>query len=501
MKSFNEVRPATPEMRAWGISWPLLIWVAAVVGAIACKPPDDLLQDPDTYWHIAAGRWIMEHGSVPTADPFSHSMSGAPWIAFEWLSELVIFGAYHFGGWAGLVVLAASAYALVLAVMARFLITRMEPVHALLFIGLAAGMMMTHALARPHLLAWVLLAFWVSTLIEVAEAHRGPPWWLLGLMVLWANIHGSFLLGLALGAGIAVEAVLAHPRATRMTAARPWMLFVALSLIATLLTPSGWQPLAHSIYILQMKALASIPEWWSPNFQQPHPLEVWLLLILALALGGRVRLPWVRMVLVLGLVHLALKHQRNVSILGLVSPFLIATPFARQWYATSVPGRDAKWLDRCFLALSAPARPVTLALGVAGTLLFAAATTHLRPPAPAVAITPKAAIEAAMAAGAKGPVLNDYTFGGFLIYKGIPVLVDGRADLYGDPFLQRMVNATDLSPRESLLEFLNEYKIGWSLLVPGKPAIAVLDKLPGWRRIHADNTAVVHVRVDSAPSP
>lgn len=498
MNSTIDASAAAPAVRTWGLSWPLIVFVSTIVALIAYQP-NLMLRDADTYWHLAAGRWILEHASVPTLDPFSHSMPGAPWTAFEWLSELVMLGVYRLGGWAGLAALAACSFALVLALLMRFLLARMEPVHALLFTVLAGSMLSTHLLARPHVMAWLLLALWISTLVDAAEARRSPPWWLLGLMVLWANMHGSFVLGLLLGAGMALDAVLAHPRGMRMAVARSWGLFVALSVGAGILTPSGWQALWHTVYIMTMMefALANIGEFRSPNFQQPSSLELWLLLLLALALSGRVRLPWLRTVLVFGLIHLALKHQRNISVLGLVVPFLMATPFARHWYATGSPNRDAQSLDRWFLSLAAPARPISIAVCACATALFAATSMHLRPPAPASMITPKPAIDAAMAAGAKGAVLNEYSFGGFLIYEGIPVFVDGRGDMYGDAFLEKLVGALKLKERKQFLEFLNEHGFGWTLLAPGTSAIAVLDDLPGWRRVYEDDTAVVHVRVDT----
>lgn len=498
MNSTIDASAAAPAVRTWGLSWPLIVWVFTIVALIAYQP-NLMLRDADTYWHLAAGRWILEHASVPTLDPFSHSMPGVPWTAFEWLSELVMLGVYRLGGWAGLAALAACSFALVLALLMRFLLARMEPVHALLFTVLAGSMLSTHLLARPHAMAWLLLALWISALVDAAEARRRPPWWLLGLMVLWANMHGSFVLGLLLGAGMALDAVLAHPRGMRMAPARSWGVFVALSAGAAMLTPSGWQVLWHAIYLMRMKvALAHIGEWLSPNFQQASSLELWLLLVLALAFSGRVRLPWLRMVLVLGLIHLALKHQRHIAVLGLVAPFLMATPFARHWYATGTPNRDAQSLDRWFLSLAAPARPMAIAVCACATALFAAVSMHLRPPAPAPVITPKAAIDAAMAAGAKGTVLNEYSFGGFLIYEGIPVFIDGRADMYGDAFLEKLVDALRLKERKQFLEILNEYRFGWSLLAPGTSAIAVLDDLPGWRRVYEDETAVVHVHVDAA---
>lgn len=500
MDTAVEARTASPVLQPWGISWPLIVGLAAFLALIVIAPSDDLLQDADTYWHLAAGRWILENGTVPSVDPFSHSMAGSPWTALEWLSEVIMVGVYNVGGWGGLVLLTAGCFAIVLTMLMRFLLARMEPIHALLFTGLAAGMLLTHVLARPHVMAWMWLALWVSTLVNAAESGRRPPWWLLGVMILWANMHGSFLLGLLLGFCLALDAVLAQPRELRIATAKQWGLFVVLALAAALLAPSGWGVYAHAIYIMQLKvALAILHEWLSPDFQRLNAMELWLLMVLGVALSGRVRLPLVRLLLLLALVHLALKHQRNISVLGLVAPFLIATPFARAWYATARPERNAQWLDRQFLALAAPARPQTVAISLTAGILCAAISIQLRPPAPSPKITPKAAIEAAIAAGAKGKVLNEYNFGGFLIHQGIPVFIDGRADMYGDAFLGKTMGAVVLKERKLLVELLNEHRLGWTLLAPGTPAIAVLDELPGWRRIHADESAVVHVRSEPTP--
>ena len=104
MKTTIDARAAVPAAGTWGLSWPLLVCVCTVLGLLAYRPQVMLL-DADTYWHLAAGRWMLEHGAVPTVDAFSHSMPGAPWTAFEWLSELVMVGVYRLGGWAALAAL------------------------------------------------------------------------------------------------------------------------------------------------------------------------------------------------------------------------------------------------------------------------------------------------------------------------------------------------------------------------------------------------------------
>lgn len=487
------------KFQTFGVSWPLIVALAAAVYFLLHPRGGALLNDPDTYWHLAAGRWIVDHLAVPKVDPFSHSMPGVEWTAHEWLSELIFLGVHTAAGWAGLVVMATLSFAATLAYLMRFLLARMEPVHALLFTALTAGMMFGHLLARPHVLAWPLLAVWIGSLINASEQHRGPPWHLLPMMVLWANLHGSFTLGLAFGAALALDAVLARPAGQRRAAIGTWAAFVASALLASMLTPSGWHGVLYTAYVMSMTlTLDVVGEWRSPDFHTFQPLEIWLLLMLAIACSGRMRLPWLRLLLVLGLVHLALKQQRQVSMLGLLSTMLIATSLAERWRATRGAGADAEKVDLIFRALALPARRGALVAGALVVALCASVLIRSGQLAPPASNTPQAALAAATKAGAKGRVLNSYHFGGYLIYSGTPVFVDGRSDMYGDALMKRFMEATSLQDPAELPRLLTDYRIGWTLLEPGTPAIAALDLMPGWRRVYADAVAVVHIR-DAEP--
>lgn len=485
----------SPTVRTFGMSWPLLVTLLALFGILGNLRFNSVLADPDTYWHLAAGRWMIEHGTVPQHDPFSHSMPGAPWTAHEWLAELLLTAVQQVAGWTGLVALVAVVFAATLAYVTRFLLARMEPAHALLFTAFAAGMLMSHLLARPHILVWPLLAVWVGTLLNCGERGQNPPLWLLAVMILWANLHGSFTLGIALGAALALDAVLSSPTGQRKAAAWQWSGFVLLSVLAAMLTPAGWYGIWHPIQLMHMTvALNVISEWLSPDFHRPQMLELWLMMILAIACAGRMRLPWLRLLLLLGLTHLALKHQRHVAILGLISPLLIAAPLARQWQATQGNEQHVESIDRIFRALALPARAGTLATTALLAILLIAIRVQSNGFAPLDNTTPAAALKAAQQAGATGPVFNSYNFGGYLIYRGIPVFIDGRADMYGDALMKRYVDAGQVRDTQVLPQLLEDYRIGWTILDPGTPALALLDHLPGWQRIYTDAVAVVHIR-------
>ncbi len=158
-----------------------------------------LFGDADAGTHIATGRWILEHRRIPGTDPFSGTHAGAPWFAHEWLADVASAMAYRVAGCAGL--LAASALAIVLAhvVLFRFLVRRGDDVLvAFGAVVAAAATASSHWLARPHLLTVLFLVVWTIVLEQVLSG-RWRPRALLGLpplALVWANVHGGFLVAL-----------------------------------------------------------------------------------------------------------------------------------------------------------------------------------------------------------------------------------------------------------------------------------------------------------------
>lgn len=499
MAAVDRLSAPAPGLRV-GVSWPLIVGACAFLAILA--RPALLLIDPDVYWHVTAGRWIIDHLAIPVSDPFSHTLRDAPWTAHEWLSEVVLAGAYAAGGWAGTVILTAAAFAAALAILARYLLRHLEPIYALLFTAMSASLLVPHLLARPHALMAPILVAWGAALVRAREGDTVPPWWLGGLMALWANIHGSFVLGLALAAILAFEAILAAvPGPARRSELDRWALFLCASTIASMLTPWGPRGLMFAFEVDQMSfALSVIGEWQSVNFQQFHPLGLWLLVGGGAILFLGLKLPPVRIFLLLGLLYLALKHARHADVLALLAPLVIAESFAGQLANSRKGGQQAARLDQWFAALVPAARPATA--GIVLALLFMAGWSAARggdSTRPAVGITPEAAMQAAKSHGVRGPVLNAYEFGGYLIFSGTPPFIDGRTDLYGDAFLKAYIEAIDLRQPDLLPQLLEKHDIDWTLLRPGTPAVALLDHLPGWRRLYADKTAVVHVRERALP--
>jgi hypothetical protein len=454
---------------------PAVVFAVAFLAALAAAR--NIIADQDPFWHIAVGRWILEHGAVPHRDLFSHTMPDAPWVAHEWLSEAVIAWAYDHCGWAGLAALAAGAFAAALALLAGYLERWLPPVPTLLAVFGAFGLCLGHLHARPHVFGLPLMVVWFATLDRARAERRRPPFWLAAVMLLWANLHGGYVLGLGLAALIGAEAVFEAAARERARTALGWSAFGALALLAALATPNGLAGLALPFNLARMDyALSAIGEWRSPDFHHPQPLELWLYAGLVGALTFGAKIPLTRTAILIVLMHLALTYVRFAEIAGLVAPLVLAPAIAPQFRTTRAIGE------------AAPARRAGVALAALIALLASAAFVRTGVGNDNNPFAPTAAVEFVKREAIAGPVFNDYKFGGYLIYSGVKTFVDGRADMYGDAFLKRFFTMSELPA------MLAQYGIGWTLLDPNDPRVALLDHLPGWRRVYGDAIAVVHQR-------
>ena len=470
----------------WRISWPLIVGMSVFVLLLNVTGLP-LLADPDSRWHVAIGKWILENGWVPRVDSHSHTFTGQPWIAKEWLSQILLALAERGGGWGAVAALSAASIAVTFALMLRLLLRDLRPLPALLFIVAAIVLAGPHFLARPHVLAFPFMLLWVAGLVRAVEQGQAPKPLLLLAMLLWANLHGGFTLGLMLCGFFALEAVVTASDAVRRRFLFvEWLKFGTAAVLVACITPYGPESMLVTLRIFGLgEALGLIKEWQSPDFQNLPMQELMLLAALFGALACGFKLPVLRVVLVLGFLHLFLKHARNIELLALLAPLAVAPILARQWPSLRPDGE-------ALLARPAGWSSTTLALSFAA--LFAACMIKLANIQPPTDTTPIAALEFAQRENLRGPVFNDYDFGGFLIHAGIPTFIDGRGELFGGDFIKRYADAIKLRGDDPLGLILDRHGIEWTLLANDQPANKLLELLPGWQRAYRDETATIFVR-------
>jgi hypothetical protein len=452
---------------------------------------DHLLQDSDTYWHIKVGQWIIDHAAVPYTDSYSFTRSGSSWMSSAWLSQVLYATAYSHLGWAGPVALASLATAAALVVFLDLIEGYFKPVHRVFLALVAFAVTSPHLLTRPHVLALPVMVAWAAGLIRAVDQRSSPSWFLLPLMIAWANLHGSFVLGLALIAPIALEALWQSVSEQRIAVAKQWSLFAIAALLASCCTPYLHNTLIAAATILDLgPALSLVPEWRPADFSSIGTFEVALLGLLGLALHRGVVLSLPRIALLLLLTHLALSHVRCFEVFAFMVPLALAKPF-RDRAAPSVPAQMA----------DATGSSLVSALGVlaviGGSLAFTLVYTTHHNFAFAKTQSPAAALDALRQHRATR-IFNDYQFGGFLIANDVPTFIDGRAELYGGPFLMNYLRTADGRSLDQVTGLLDKFQIDATLLPPDQPATQLLDRAPGWTRLYADDIAVAHVRVAPA---
>jgi hypothetical protein len=463
----------------------LILWVIPIAlgAAVSFAPP--ILNDGDTFWHVAAGRWMFAHSAVPATDPFSYTFVGRPWMAHEWLSEVGMAAAWLLAGWSGVMLLTGAAAGVLAAALGRWLLRWLSPPATLTTLALSLACVAPGTLARPHFLVLPLLALWTIALISARERRQAPTPWLALAMALWANLHSSFVIGLLIAAAFGLEALL-DVSAWRWRALGGWAAFLGLSALATLATPHGIDGLTFPLKVLDMKTLAVITEWQGPDFLKwpPSSLEIGLLAAVLVAFWRGVRLSAVRALIMLGLLHMSLQHVRQEVLLGVVAPLILAEPLGRALGRTE-PGSMGRAM---------PVPQAALAWGLAlAAIALRLLVPEVRVDGPTAPVTALAHVPAALRTQ---PVLNDYDFGGYLIFEGVRPYIDGRADMYGDAFVadDDQIQRASQSAMDAAIA---RYHIHWAILSPNRPLTDALARTPGWKRTYADRYAVVLVEAGS----
>ncbi|MBR0756175.1 hypothetical protein JQ604_28705 [Bradyrhizobium jicamae] len=460
---------------------PAWFWVGSGVYALLLLNGVRLLADSDTYWQISVGQWIFDHRALPTVDIYSFTRTGEPWLSSSWLAQVLYATAYDLAGWTGPVVLAAASVAGAFALLNHILGRRMPATHACVVTLAALVLSVQHLLARPHVLVMPVMIAWAYGLMSASERRVMPSLWLLPVIALWANLHGGFVFGLVLVGGFALDALWNAERSQRIATALRWAAFGIAALIACCATPYGWNSILASRKILDLgELLHLIYEWMPADFSHLSAFELAVLTLIGGALYGGVKLSPPRIALVLGLLHMALSHVRNTEIFALLLPIVVLTPVTAQF--SLQPGKLVKLKPVVALVL----------VGLLGAWTSVLAASQ--PIAPPQVQSPAAAVDALMARNPKR-IFNDLPFGGYLIWRQIPVFIDGRAELYGEKFEMDYFRAVQLKDVDGLLDMLKRHDIDAVILTPATPAVKLLDHIGGWQRIYADESAVVHVRV------
>lgn len=497
------------------------------------------LLDSDTGWHIRTGEMILGSGVIPRTDPFSHTLPGRPWFAWEWLADVLMAMAHQWRGLAGVVggalLVLVIAYGLLYQVMAR---RDSDPLISSAMTLFAAICCIVHWLARPHLFSILFMVVWLA-LVEGYRRKRSRMIWLVPpLTILWANLHGAFAVTFAVLViyicGELIEALIegSWRLESILPLRRVFLTYVGVGLAsgaAALVTPFGIGLYRHIWrYLNDQELLSTIQEFQSPDF---HQLDGKLIEIL-IFLGGVAVVIALRRgkVIEAGLfllwAHLTLQSERHVTLAAVTLAPIVAEQLTFgvaqlvAWYE----GRDRSSPDdratgsrrwrrfngaiidwyRGILRID---RQVTGAAVYFAVLLFIIGLTgsdwadKLLSPRFSPGRFPVAASDYILSQLPAGKGYSHDQFGGYLIYRLYPqyqVFVDGRSDFYRQgTVLQDMEKVSLVKPEWATK--LDQYEIQWMLLRRNEPLVLISLMSGRWRTIYddgEDGVAQILVRVD-----
>ena len=446
--------------------------------------------DGDVSWHLAAGQWIIDHRKVPTTDPFSYSAFGKPWMAHEWLSEVVMAATFKFAGYGGVAVLVALSLSLTFLVIARRLRRCMSPVQLCATLMIVALVLYPFTLARPMTLLWPMLALWTESLLRARARGTLPSWGLIPLMTLWVNLHASFALGLLLAAAFGLEALIESKERAKTFA--QWALFGAAIFGAALLNPHGLTGVLFPLGAFGSSTITLVREFNPTDFTTMPFFELAVMLLIGASLLRGARLPPVRLLIVLGMLHLALAHIRHQALFIIIAALVAVPAIGRSWS----DGRPARSGLLSELGIKSTARPLAIGIAVCALLMVSAMRLFFPVRPPESDVNPITAFDRLPTWVREQRVLNEYSLGGPLILRGIKVFMDGRTDVYGDAHFLNYV-AISRGDANAFKTADKRWHFCWSIFPPdNKLTLGLLDGSPEWRRFYVDKFAVVHVRRD-----
>ena len=456
------------------------------------------IHDRDVWWHLRAGQVILQNHEVFHTDPFSFTRKGSPWINQEWLSEVLIYCVYRALGFGGLIVSFGVLSAA--TIYLTFLRCEGKPyIAAIISIWGAAAVAPTWGV-RPITLSLLLTAI-LLCLLEKSKSNLNLLWWMVPLVLLWVNLHAEFALSIGLMLvyllGVSLDAVFGFISWSEVAKQLKRLSLVTLACLAVVpLNPNAGKMYTYPFETLRSLAMQRfIDEWLSPNFHQRRqlPLLFMILAILAAIALSKRRL-WPREILLLACgTAAALQAVRHVGIF-----VVIAIPILSSLISSSLD--DKGW------TLHPETAGITWGKFLVNAIILAAclglAAIRIRDviraqPEVEARTLPAAAVEFLSANHQPGALLNDYNWGGYLIWKlhpAYPVYIDGRADLYGDDFLEKFAETYQVRARWR--EQLGRWDIRTVLLPPDAPLVSALLMDPQWIQLYADPVAVILTRRD-----
>jgi hypothetical protein len=481
-----------------------VVFFLALLVKPSMKPGANLLKDCDTGFHIRIGEYILDTSSFPKYDIFSFSPPSQKWIHTSWLSDVIMHLLHRTYGLTAVVIFYALMISLVYYLL--FKIIREYGVN-IIFTTLIVLLMVIssemHWLARPHIFSWILILLWYYVLDSFWYKQKNYLYLLPLIMLLWVNLHGSFVLGFMLItiylSGSVISILFKRDKEVSLQRAKLLGLTIIVCLLVSLINPYTYDVLFYPFKLVSDKFIMdNIDEFLSPNFHKATAMvfEFLLLLTVAIFLICRNRLNLIEFMLTFLFTHMALYSVRYIPLFALIIAPILAkhaesilkesngriTNFikkrANSITATDTSARGYIWIFLAFLLV---------ALGVNRGILEYRFDGKKKP---------VAAVEFLKRENLKGNMFNNDEFGDYIIYSAYPqykVFIDDRI---GAPYdvgrLKEYLKVIYLEPGwEKVIE---KYNINWIIFNTNSILSRFLLEKKEWKLIYSDKVANIFVR-------
>lgn len=479
-----------------------IITVLYLIPAICILQPS--IFDPDIWWHLQTGKWIIEHGTVPTTDPFSIVGEGKPWFAYSWLFDVGMYEAVQVFGNSAIIGFTLAGVWLVMLVMHRLVARRCAQ-----FL-LCCGLMTVGILAisrlftpRPWLLTIVFFAITLEVVLSVREEKWTPWFWSLpAIYVLWANVHIQFIYGLGLlGLACLVPVIDEYARPLMANhGPTPWnsrqwrrlMAITALCTIATFMTPYH----IH-LYAIVLQLFGQTGMWeYSQEMQAPafRTVADWAMLLLfafaLVRLARRTSWSSFEVLFLLVAAASAFRGLRDAWVLVLAA-IVVSTSQKRSESENPTQTWSHYGLTAIFICV---------AVGVAGIISHRDLSDE-RIQENTAKIYPIKAASFVEQQAYGGPIFNHFDWGGYLIWRlpHLKVSMDGRANVYGDARIKQALATWSGQSHWSEDQDLNRARV---VIAQKEVALAAILRLDQRFRVaYEDDTALVFIRTPSGSDP
>ena len=455
------------------------------------------ISDPDFWFHLRVGQFIVQHAQVPRVEIFSCTNLGQPYVAHGWLSGVIFYLGYsRFGQ--NLLIFAFA----VLTALAFWIIFKRSSDHIFtrgISVLLGVWTVLPNIGVRPRVFTLLLVTCYFQILSRyLTDSDSKRLWWLVPLMVLWVNLHGAFLIGLtfiALAmAGIAIDTWTGQgPSGFVWTRVKPLiMVFVACAL-AALINPYGTRIYTQVFSVLTSPIYQYVgADWLSPDFHQPEllPLIVLILLTTTVLVLSPNRVRPSQLLFFLATLYMTFRMQRNAIVFAVVATSLLADYSGALWDSLFTP---VSRKSTSFTGLRPPVLNLLLLLPL---LLFVVKVKKVVyvPPTQQMAVVPLNAVQYLKDNGIQGCTFTEPNiWADYLIWAtpANPVYIDGR-DVYPTQFVKEYVEIIQ-GERDWRVAF-DHYGVKNAILTHSSILASQLRNSAEWQQIYQDEYSLVFTR-------